>query len=87
MSTKDTPAQKSIDQLLRYSEQRGAKGEGSAPLFFYNQFVVTTCRQKAKFGTITTHTEKLFYRWVGPCKFQLALDQGTHVCDRLRDRA
>ena len=27
-----------IDQLLRYSEQRGAKGEGSQPLFFYNQF-------------------------------------------------
>ena len=47
MSTKDTPAQKSIDQLLRYSEQRGAKGEGRAPLFFYNQVVVTTCRQEA----------------------------------------
>ena len=47
-----------IDQLMRYSEQRGVKGEGSAPLFFYNQFVVATCRQEAKFGTITTHKEK-----------------------------
>jgi len=55
-----------IDQLLRYSEQRGAKGEGSAALFFYNQFVVATCRQEAKFGTITTHTEKHFYRWADP---------------------
>lgn len=55
-----------IDQLMRYSEQRGAKGEGSAPLFFYNQFVVATCRQEAKFGTITTHTEKYFYRWADP---------------------
>jgi type I restriction enzyme R subunit len=55
-----------IEQLLRYSEQRGAKGEGSAPLFFYNQFVVATCRQQAKFGTITTHTEKHFYRWADP---------------------
>jgi type I restriction enzyme R subunit len=55
-----------IDQLLRYSEQRGAKGEGSAPLFFYNQFVVVTCRQEAKFGTITTHSEKYFYRWADP---------------------
>jgi type I restriction enzyme R subunit len=55
-----------IDQLLRYSEQRGAKGEGSAALFFYNQFVVATCRQEAKFGTITTHTEKYFYRWADP---------------------
>ncbi len=60
------PIPEAIDQLLRYSEQRGAKGEGSAPLFFYNQFVVTTCRQEAKFGTITTHTEKLFYRWADP---------------------
>jgi type I restriction enzyme R subunit len=55
-----------IDQLLRYSEQRGAKGEGSAPLFYYNQFIVATCRQEAKFGTLTTHTEKHFYRWADP---------------------
>ncbi|MXW52059.1 type I restriction endonuclease subunit R [Candidatus Saccharibacteria bacterium] len=55
-----------IDQLLRYSEQRGVKGEGNAPLFYYNQFVVATCRQEAKFGTITTHTEKHFYRWADP---------------------
>ena len=55
-----------IDQLLRYSEQRGAKGEGNPPLFYYNQFVVATCRQQAKFGTITTHSEKYFYRWADP---------------------
>ena len=55
-----------IDQILRYSEQRDAKGEGSAPLFYFNQFVVATCRQEAKFGTITTHIEKHFYRWADP---------------------
>jgi len=55
-----------IDQMLRYSEQRGAKGEGSAPLFYYNQIVIATCRQQAKFGTITTHGEKYFYRWADP---------------------
>lgn len=60
------PIPEAIDQLLRYSEQRGAKGEGSAPLFYYNQFLVTTCRQEAKFGTITTHSEKHFYRWADP---------------------
>jgi type I restriction enzyme R subunit len=60
------PIPEAIDQLLRYSEQRGAKGEGSAALFYYNQFVVTTCRQEAKFGTITTHIEKHFYRWADP---------------------
>ena len=55
-----------IDQILRYSEQRGAKGEGSAHLFYYNQFVIVTCRNEAKFGTITTHNEKHFYRWADP---------------------
>ena len=57
---------KAIDQLLRYSEQRGVKREGSAPLFFFNQFVVATCRQQAKFGTITTHSEEHFFRWRDP---------------------
>jgi type I restriction enzyme R subunit len=56
------PIPEAIDQLLRYSEQRDAKGEGSPPLFYFNQFVITTCRQEAKFGTITTHSEKYFYR-------------------------
>ena len=27
---------------------------------------MATCRQEAKFGTITTHTEKYFYRWADP---------------------
>lgn len=72
------PIPEAIDQLLRYSEQRGAKGEGSAPLFYYNQFVIATCRQEAKFGTITTHTEKLFYRWSDPFPRSIDdLDYGT----------
>lgn len=72
------PLAEAIDQLMRYSEQRGAKGEGSAPLFFYNQFVVVTCRQEAKFGTITTHSEKHFYRWSDPYPRTLNdLDHGT----------
>jgi len=70
------PIPEAIDQLLRYSEQRGAKGEGSAPLFYYNQFVITTCRQEAKFGTITTHNEKHFYRWADP--FPRALNDLQH---------
>lgn len=60
------PIPEAIDQLMRYSEQRGDRGEGSAPLFYYNQFIVTTCRNEAKFGTITTHNEKYFYRWADP---------------------
>jgi type I restriction enzyme, R subunit len=60
------PIPEAIDQILRYSEQRGDKGEGSAPLFYYNQFVIATCRQDCKFGTITTYNEKHFYRWADP---------------------
>lgn len=67
-----------IDQMLRYSEQRGAKGEGSQPLFYFNQFIVATDRQQAKFGTITTHNEKHFYRWADPYPATLEdLDHGS----------
>jgi len=72
------PIPEAIDQILRYSEQRGAKGEGSGPLFYYNQFVITTCRQEAKFGTITTHNENHFYRWADPFPRSLNdLEHGT----------
>jgi len=65
-----------IDQILRYSEQRGATGEGCARLFYFNQFVVATCRQEAKFGTITSHIEKHFYRWADP--YPRTLDDLKH---------
>ena len=60
------PIAEAIDQLMRYSEQRGDAGEGNKLLFFYNQFIITTCRTEAKFGTITTNIEKHFYRWTDP---------------------
>jgi type I restriction enzyme R subunit len=60
------PIPEAIDQLMRYSEQRGDTGEGNKELFFYNQILVTTCRTEAKFGTITTQIEKHFYRWTDP---------------------
>ncbi|MEM7183646.1 MAG: HsdR family type I site-specific deoxyribonuclease [Spirochaetota bacterium] len=55
-----------IEQLMRYSEQRGERGEGSPKLFYYNQIIIATCRQQAKFGTISTNHEKQFYRWADP---------------------
>lgn len=70
------PIPEAIDQMLRYSEQRGAKGEGSAPLFYYNQIVIATCRQDCKFGTITTHGEKHFFRWADP--FPRTVDDLDH---------
>lgn len=60
------PLPEAIDQMMRYSEQRGYKGEGSPALFYFNQFIIATCRTEAKFGTITTRTEKYFYRWSDP---------------------
>lgn len=65
-----------IDQILRYSEQRGTKGEGSAALFYYNQFIIVTCRNEAKFGTITTYSEKYFYRWADP--YPKSIDDLVH---------
>jgi type I restriction enzyme, R subunit len=78
------PIAEAIDQMLRYSEQRGAKGEGSAPLFFYNQFIISTCRQQAKFGTITTHNEKHFYRWADP--FPRTVDELDHGAGTANDQ-
>jgi type I restriction enzyme, R subunit len=60
------PIPEAIDQIMRYAEQRDYQKEGSKPLFYYNQFIVATSRNKAKFGTITTNIEKLFYRWTDP---------------------
>lgn len=60
------PIPEAIDQLMRYCEQRDYIKEGSKQLFYYNQFIVATCRNKAKFGTITTSIEKHFYRWSDP---------------------
>lgn len=69
---------KAIDQMMRYSEQRGYSGEGSPPLFYFNQFIIATNRNQAKFGTISTSTEKYFYRWADPYPKTLDdLDHGT----------
>lgn len=61
------PMGEAIEQLLRYSEQRSDSiREGNRELFYFNQIVIATCRNEAKFGTITTHVEKHFYRWTDP---------------------
>ncbi len=60
------PIPEAIDQLLRYSQQRGAQREGNPQLFYYNQFMVATCRNQCKFGTISSHLEKYFFRWADP---------------------
>lgn len=72
------PVAEAINQLNRYSEQRGEKKEGSPALFYYNQFVIVSCRSQARFGTITTQNEKHFYRWTDPYPYTLEdLDHGA----------
>jgi len=61
------PMGEAIEQMMRYSEQRSDTiREGNRELFYFNQILVATCRNTAKFGTITTHIEKHFYRWTDP---------------------
>lgn len=72
------PIPEAIDQMMRYAEQRGYKGEGNPELFYFNQFIIATCRNQAKFGTITTRTENYFYRWADPYPRTLEdLDHGS----------
>lgn len=48
------PIEEAIDQIQRYSNQRSwvAGDEGNERLFHTNQFVVATCYDEARFGTI-----------------------------------
>lgn len=65
------PIPEAIDQLMRYCEQRNYQREGNKSLFYFNQFIVATSRQRAKFGTITTSIEKHFYRSTAHSLFRL----------------
>ena len=78
------PIAEAIEQILRYSEQRGAKGEGSPALFYYNQIVIATCRQEAKFGTISSRNEKHFFRWADP--YPRTLNDLEHVSGSPNDQ-
>ncbi|SFD01541.1 type I restriction enzyme, R subunit [Flexibacter flexilis DSM 6793] len=63
---KKDPIAQAIEQINRYAEHAGHEGQGNKNLFYYNQIVVATCGNIAKFGSITTKTEKHFYRWTDP---------------------
>ncbi|MBW2185153.1 MAG: type I restriction endonuclease subunit R [Deltaproteobacteria bacterium] len=55
---KTAPMQAGIDQLLRYANRRNpAANEGAERLFWYNQFMVSTHRDKARVGTISSRVE------------------------------
>lgn len=63
------PVGEAITQLMRYSNRREVR-EGNEKLFWYNQIVVATSRQKAVYSTISGEFEH-FVEWKDP--YPLAL--------------
>jgi type I restriction enzyme R subunit len=67
------PMEAGIDQLLRYANRRNTSDEeGAEKLFHYNLLMVSTHRDKAKFGTITSRMEQ-FLEWKDP--YPLTVEQ------------
>jgi type I restriction enzyme R subunit len=66
------PIAEGIEQLLRYQDRRGAAtAEGVPELFFYNQFVVSTCYHSARYTGITGDASH-FIEWKDPYPFKLS---------------
>lgn len=60
------PMESGIDQLLRYANRRKPENdEGAEKLFHYNQMMVSTHRDKARVGTITSRMEH-YLEWKDP---------------------
>ncbi len=61
-----SPMETGIDQLMRYANRRDPQDdEGAEKLFHYNQLMVSTHRDKARVGTITSRMEH-FLEWKDP---------------------
>lgn len=66
------PIAEGIVQLLRYQNRRGSQtGEGVPELFYYNQFVVSTCYHAARYASITGGASQ-FIEWKDPYPFKLS---------------
>lgn len=66
------PIYEGIEQLLRYQDRRGSKTpEGVQELFFYNQFMVSTCFQEARYSTITGK-QSHYIEWKDPYPYKLS---------------
>jgi len=55
-----------LNDLHDYAQITNVKKRGNSELFFYNLFLVVTDTNKCKFGTITTHSLKGYWRWADP---------------------
>lgn len=66
------PMAEGIEQLLRYQNRRGSKEmEGVPELFYYNQFVVSTCFHDARYTSITGNRSH-FIEWKDPYPYKLS---------------
>ncbi len=60
------PMEAGVDQLMRYANRRNASDEeGAEKLFHYNLMMVSTHRDKARVGTITSQMEH-YLEWKDP---------------------
>lgn len=67
------PMEAGIDQLLRYANRRAPENnEGAERLFHYNQMMVSTHRDKARVGSITSGMEH-YLEWKDP--YPLTVEQ------------
>lgn len=67
------PMEAGIDQLMRYANRRNSSDEeGAEKLFHYNLMMVSTHRDKARVGTITSRMEH-FLEWKDP--YPLTVEQ------------
>ncbi|MDB4844714.1 HsdR family type I site-specific deoxyribonuclease [Hellea sp.] len=68
------PMEAGIDQLLRYANRRTPENdEGAEKLFHYNLMMVSTHRDKARVGTITSRMEH-YLEWKDPYPSTLSKD-------------
>lgn len=66
------PVYEGIEQLLRYQDRRGSKmSEGVQELFYYNQFMVSTCFQEARYSTITGN-QSHYIEWKDPYPYKIS---------------
>ncbi|MBN1545925.1 MAG: type I restriction endonuclease subunit R, partial [Syntrophaceae bacterium] len=67
-----SPMEAGINQLLRYANLRDSEQEeGSERLFWYNQMMVSTHRDKARIGTVSSRMEH-YLEWKDPYPLQMS---------------
>lgn len=65
------PIVEAVEQLMRYQDRRGSMfAEGVPELFYFNQFVVATSFQQAKYSTVTGNINH-FVEWKDPYPYAL----------------